>query len=137
MNFWYGLLAFVVIFIGYAYFNFRRMKRFSQVPDSKEIRHLNEKDFKQVTAKGLVLVDFWAGWCMPCKMMTPVLNDLSEALKSQALVTKVDVEKQQALATKFGIRSIPTLILFKNGKEVNRFQGVKTKNFLLKKIKEA
>ena len=137
MIFWYGLLAFVVVFIGYAYLNFRRMKRFSQVPDSKEIRHLNEKNFKQATAKGVVLVDFWADWCMPCKMMSPVLNDLSHSINGQALVAKLDVEKHQAMATKFGIRSIPTLILFKDGKEVNRFQGVKTKNFLLKKIKEA
>lgn len=137
MVFWYGLVAFVVVFIGYAYFNFRRMKRFSQVPDSKDIRHLNERNFKQSTAKGVVLVDFWADWCMPCKMMTPVLNDLSESINGQALVAKLDVEKHQAVATKFGIRSIPTLILFKDGKEVNRFQGVKTKSFLLKKIREA
>lgn len=137
MSFLYVLLGLVVIFVGYVYFNFRKMKRFSQVPDSKDIHHLNEKNFKKATAKGIVLVDFWASWCMPCKMMTPVLNDLSEEMGNRAMVAKVDVEKHQALSTKFAIKSIPTLILFKDGKEVNRFQGVKTKNFLLNKIKEA
>lgn len=137
MSFWYVILVLVVVFVAYVYFNFRRMKRFSQVADSKDIHHLNEKNFKKATAKGIVLVDFWASWCMPCKMMTPVLNDLSEEMGKRAMVAKVDVEKHQALSTQFGIRSIPTLILFKDGKEVSRFQGVKTKSFLLSKIKEA
>ncbi len=137
MSFWYIVLALVVIFVGFVYFNFQRMKRFSQVPDSKDIHHLNEKNFKKATAKGIVLVDFWASWCMPCKMMTPVLNDLSEEMGKQAVIAKLDVEKHQALSTKFKIRSIPTMILFKDGKEVNRFQGIKTKSFLLNKMKEA
>ncbi len=137
MSFWYIVLVLVLILVGFVYFNFRRMKRLSKVPDSKNIHHLNEKNFKKATAKGIVLVDFWASWCMPCKMMTPVLNDLSEEMGSQAMVAKLDVEKHQALSTKFGIRSIPTLILFKDGKEVSRFQGIKTKSFLLNKMKEA
>ena len=67
-------------------------------------------------------------------MMAPILNEVAAELDGKAFVGKVDVQKYQNLATKFKVRGIPTLILFKDGKEVNRFVGVKTKDFLLKEI---
>ena len=82
----------------------------------------------------IVLVDFWASWCAPCKMMAPVLNDVADELTGNANVGKVNVEQYQALAQKYQIRNIPTMILFKNGKEINRFVGVKNKEFLLQEI---
>ncbi|MGQ1946708.1 thioredoxin [Geofilum sp. OHC36d9] len=136
MNFWYGLLAFVVILGGYIYLNYRRMKHFSTLPERDEIQHLNDKNFKTAISEGVVLVDFWASWCMPCKMMIPVLNDLSEMTQGKAVIAKLNVEEFQPLAMKFNIRSIPAMVLFKDGKEVDRFVGVKTKGFLLKQINE-
>jgi len=67
-------------------------------------------------------------------MMAPVLNDLTEELKGKAFVGKVDVERYQSLAQKFNVRNIPTMVLFRDGKEVNRFAGIKTKDFLVKQI---
>lgn len=131
-----GLIAFIVVFVGYSYLSYRRIKHFSKLPDSEEIAHLTDKNFKQQTAKGIVLVDFWASWCMPCKMMAPVLNQVAEAANGQAMVAKVNVEEFQNLAEKFQVRSIPTLLLLKDGKEIDRFVGVKSKDFLLKQIKK-
>src|SRR5690554_7079969 len=106
--FYYGLIAFVVIFIGYSYFNYRRMKHFASLQDAEEIQHLTTDNFKAKTAKGVVLVDFWAGWCPPCKMMAPVLNQVARASGGVGQVAKVNVEEQQRLAEQFKVRSIPT-----------------------------
>ena len=81
-----------------------------------------------------MLVDFWAEWCAPCKMMAPVLNDVANELTENAYVGKLNIEQYQSMAQQFNVRSIPTLIIFKNGKEVKRFVGIKQKDFLLKEI---
>jgi thioredoxin 1 len=127
----------VATFATVAYFNFRRMKRLADVPESKKIINLTNKNFKQVTAKGVVLVDFWASWCMPCKMMVPILNEVAESVDGKAIIAKLNVENHQDLAGKFAVRSIPTIIMFKNGKEIDRMVGVKSKDYLLKKINKA
>lgn len=74
-----------------------------------------------------VLVDFWAAWCGPCKMLAPVIAELSEELEGSVKVGKVNVDEQNELAREFGIMSIPTLLVFKNGKVVNQTVGVQSK----------
>ncbi|NWJ52404.1 MAG: thioredoxin [Bacteroidetes bacterium] len=112
------------------------MKKTPVVEDSDKIKRLTDQNFEHQIKSGITLVDFWATWCMPCKIMAPILNDLSEVLTGNASVGKLDVDKNKAASAKYGVRSIPTLILFKNGKEINRFVGVKTKDFLLKEIQK-
>lgn len=114
-----------------------KMKNTPMVADHQKILTLTDKNFQQQTKNKVVLVDFWASWCAPCRMMAPVLNDVAEELDGNYRVGKVNIEQFQSMAQKFKVRSIPTLVLFKNGKEINRFVGVKSKDFLLKEIVKA
>ena len=84
-----------------------------------------------------MLVDFWADWCMPCKMMAPILNEVAEATEGSATIYKLNVDEQQQVAAQYGIRSIPTMILFKDGKEVERIIGVKSKEAVIASINKA
>jgi thioredoxin 1 len=112
----------------------RKIKNTPMVADHKNILTLTDQNFQLQTKNKLVLVDFWASWCAPCRMMAPVLNEVATELTGNARIGKVDIEKYQSLAQKFRVRSIPTLILIKNGTEINRFVGIKSKDFLLKEI---
>lgn len=92
-----------------------------------EILHLTTDDFEKTIGSGTVLVDFWAGWCMPCKMLAPVIEEIAQELKD-IKVCKVDVDAEAGLAMEFGVMSIPTVIIFRDGQEIKRFVGVQPKD---------
>lgn len=124
------------IFIYYIYHNYKKMKNAPLAVDNDNILHLDVTNFQKEISNGLVLVDFWADWCMPCKILGPILNETASEIKGDARIGKLNVEDCQIIASKYGVRSIPTMILFQNGKEIDRFVGVKQKDFLLKKLNE-
>ena len=131
---WYIIGGVVVLFIIYVAYGYNKMKNTSDTPPSKNIKILNNKNFKTISRKGLVLVDFWAPWCGPCKMIAPVLNEIADQHSDQVTIAKVNVDQQQPIAQKFSIRNIPTMILFKDGKEEKRIMGFKPKKALLREI---
>lgn len=97
------------------------------------ILHLTEAEFDN-EVKGStvpVLVDFWASWCGPCKMLAPVLEEIDQEVAGNAKVCKVNVDEQPALAARFGIMSIPTMIFFKGGEESGKMVGVRAKEDIL------
>lgn len=97
---------------------------------------MSSKNFKEILdSNEKVLVDFYADWCGPCKMMAPVVEELAEELNGVAKVGKVNVDNNQDLAMQFNVMSIPTLIVFKNGEVVKRFVGVTDKQDLINAIK--
>lgn len=133
------IIALLVITVVVVLFmrSYNKMKNTPAVENSELIEHLTAQNFAHKTKSGVVLVDFWADWCMPCKMMAPILNEVAEATNGTATIYKLNVDEQQQVAAQYGIRSIPTMILFKDGKEVERIVGVKPKDSVIASIKKA
>ena len=86
--------------------------------------HLTEEAFDKATASGLSMVDFWASWCGPCKMLSPVIESLADQYEGKVLVGKVNVDEEPELARRFGVMNIPTVVFLKNGQEIDRKVGV-------------
>lgn len=96
---------------------------------SDKILDLDESNFQETIAGAEpVLVDFWAQWCGPCRMVAPVLEDLAEELDGQVRIAKLDIDSNQELALKFGVQGIPAFILFQNGEIVDRMVGAMPKS---------
>lgn len=96
---------------------------------------ITNASFKEVLQSDKpVLVDFWAAWCGPCRMLGPVIEELSTDFEGKAIIGKVDVDNNQEIAAEFGIRSIPTVLIFKNGELVDRVVGVSPKEVYAEKI---
>ena len=137
MNMWIAIIGVsaLVILVALLILNMkRRIESLKNVKESDKVMILTDQNFQNKIKSGTVLVDFWAAWCMPCKMMIPVLNEVAEEAGERVTIAKVNVDEQKATAARFGIRSIPTMILFHNGREVKRIVGVKTKSYLLKEL---
>ena len=84
----------------------------------------------------LVVLDFWAEWCGPCKMVSPIIDELSEHYKDRAVIGKVDVDNNDEATSKYGIRNIPTVLFIKNGEVVDKIVGAGTKNLFTEKIEK-
>jgi thioredoxin 1 len=100
--------------------------------------NLNDKSFKSTidTSEKPVLVDFSATWCGPCRMLEPIVKELATDLEGKLVVGKVDVDESPAVAQQFGIMGVPTLILFKGGREVSRMVGLRSKQALMQGIQQ-
>jgi len=95
-----------------------------------DLKELNNTNFKKTIKNGITLIDFWAPWCMPCRMQAPILEDVAKTTGNKAKICKVNVDDNQQIAMEYGIISIPTLILFKEGVPVKQFVGVQSERIL-------
>lgn len=91
-------------------------------------KHFSETDFETSIEKGVALIDFYADWCGPCKMIAPLIEELSNKYQGRATIGKLDVDKAQNISLKYNVTSIPTVILFVDGKEAKRVVGVRGKD---------
>jgi len=135
-----NIISFVVFFLFIAlaaYLVFKNGKG-KEVPvvieDSLKIKTLNEHNFDHQIKRGVILVELWAPWCISCKMTAPVLNELAEEVTGNVSIGKLNVDQQQTVSLRYGVKKIPTMLLFKNGEEVKRFSGFQSKKLLLKEI---
>ncbi|MFA5389309.1 MAG: thioredoxin [Candidatus Omnitrophota bacterium] len=100
---------------------------------------LRDDNFEEVVLKSdkPVIVDFWATWCMPCKMLSPVVEEIANEYKGKYKVAKLNIDDAMDVATNFSVMNIPTLIFFNNGKEAARMVGAASKRDIVKKIEQA
>ena len=98
------------------------------------VLHLTSDNFEREVLKSdiPVMIDFWANWCMPCKMMSPIVDEIAKEMEGKVKVAKVNIDEEQALTLKYGITSIPTFVVIKNGNVVNQSIGMQDKQELLK-----
>jgi thioredoxin 1 len=105
---------------------------------SDKIVSVTDQDFDEriIKGRGLILVDFWAAWCGPCRMVAPILEELAVEYEGQITVSKLNVDEHQQTAARFGIRSIPTILFFKDGSQVDQVIGAVPKSTLKSKIQQ-
>jgi len=112
--------------------NYRR-----QSMQDKKVTELGESQSDAAIANGVILVDFWAPWCGPCRVQGPILEEVAESADGRAKIAKLNIDDAGDVADHFGVQSIPTLVLFKDGSEVRRFVGVQPKEILIDAISSA
>ena len=135
--YWYII---IIIVAALAFFMIRRYRMFMSgvdTPDSEKLLRFTDKNFSHQIKNGIVLIDFWAEWCQPCKIQGPIVSQLAEDNTDKNVkIGKLNVEKSPKAAQKLGIKNIPTSIIFKSGKEAKRMIGLKNKKVLEKAILE-
>lgn len=114
----------------------KKMTNFDFSQHSQNLVILNDNTFQNKISGKIALVDFWAEWCQPCKIQSPIVNELADeyADNKKAAICSLNVEENKKIAAKYNVRNIPTIIIFKNGKEVARLVGLKPKAALKKTI---
>lgn len=95
---------------------------------------INKNEFDAVIANGVVMVDFFATWCGPCKMLSPVLEEVASEVEGKANIVKVDIDESSELAQRYGIMAVPTMLIFKDGKIMKQLQGFMPKQQLVNEI---
>lgn len=126
-----GVLATIVI---YGTVKYRKFMGGTTTAPSENVIKLYDSNFANIVGSGVIIVDFWAEWCKPCKIQAPIINQVADEMIGQVKVGSMDVEKSKKIAPKLGIQSIPTLIVFKDGKEVQRMVGLKPKQAIIKEL---
>jgi len=138
MSYWLIPVIIIVLLLVVSFYKrYKMIKNIdTDAPTSENLIILRDSGFKKQIKSGVTLIDFWAPWCMPCKIQGPIVSEVADEMLGKAAICKLNIDENKKTATELGIRSIPTIIIFKNGKIVKQLVGVKTKNVLIKAVNE-
>jgi thioredoxin 1 len=103
--------------------------------DTKTVVNVNDEAFEKTIADGVTVVDFWADWCMPCRMQGPIVETVAKQMGDSATIAKLDVDENPVTPGRFGITGIPTLLFFKDGVEAKRLVGVQSEDSIVSTLK--
>ena len=136
MSYWLiPVILIVALLVVSFYKRYKMIKNMdSNAVDSANLIILNDAGFKKQIKAGVTLIDFWAPWCMPCKIQGPIVSEVADEVDGRAAICKLNIDENKRTATELGIRSIPTILIFKDGKIVNKLVGVKSKSVLIKSV---
>ena len=133
--YWYIIIGVILAVVIFAIVRYRSFMAGIDTPESEKMVVFTDKNIMQQTKNGIVLIDFWAEWCQPCKIQGPIVNQLAEENTDKNVkIGKFNVETNPKAGSKLGIKNIPTIIIFKSGKEVQRLVGLKNKKVLMAAI---
>ena len=137
MSYWLIPVIIIVLLLVVSFYKrYKMIKNMdSTAVDSTNLIILNDAVFKKQIKTGVTLIDFWAPWCMPCKIQGPIVSEVADEAVGKAAICKLNIDENKKTAAELGIRSIPTILIFKDGKVVDKFVGVKSKSVLLKAVK--
>ncbi len=137
MSYWLIPVIIVVALLVISFYKrYKMIKNMdSNAIESANLIILSDATFKKQIKSGVTLVDFWAPWCMPCKIQGPIVNEVADELEGKAAICKLNIDENKKTSAKLGIRSIPTIIIFKDGKAADKLVGVKSKSVLIKAVK--
>ena len=138
MNFYFwipiGILAGLLAAALYKRYNL--LKNIADTPENENVQTLTDDSFEDVTSTGISLIDFWAPWCAPCKMLAPTINELADEFGERVNICKMNVDENRKTSAELKIKNIPTIIIMQNGAVVGHFVGVKPKYVYAKALKE-
>jgi len=134
--FWIPIAILAVLLVAALYKRYRLLKNLADVPENENVIKLTDDTFEKTTEIGISLIDFWAPWCAPCKILVPTINELADEFGEKVNICKMNVDDNRKTSTALKIRSIPTVIIMQNGTIVGHFVGVKPKYVYAKALKE-
>jgi len=138
MNFYFwipiGILG--ILLIAAFYKRYVLLKNLKDAPENENLIKITDANFQKITAIGITLIDFWAPWCAPCKILAPTINELADEFGERVNICKMNVDENRKTSTELKIRNIPTVMIMQNGAIVGHFVGVKPKYVYAKALKE-
>ena len=134
--FWIPIAILAVLLVAALYKRYRLLKNLADAPENENVIKLTDDTFEKTTEIGISLIDFWAPWCAPCKILGPTINELADEFGEKVNICKMNVDENRKTSTALKIRSIPTVIIIQNGAIVGHFVGVKPKYVYAKALKE-
>ncbi len=120
--------------LGFIIYTFIKNRNRMSKPPSVNVKILTDDNFSSTIKSGVSLVDFWAAWCGPCRVQGPIVDEIADEIGDKAKICKLNIDQHKKTAGQLGIQSIPTILIFKDGKMVQKFVGVKPKTTLIKAI---